>query len=442
MTSTVEHMKALDQTRQRVWEEGKALLESASRRHPGYDFDPEERSKWDRINERIDDLDAEIRALRDRELRERDSATAREAFERQYGSTDPSGGSPYDDRAEQEAAQLRRWALGEGPKELNIDLRAARRQHEAIRQGADGRELRSLLWDTGSAGSLVPTLLADTIYGYLEAGIAAFRMGTTKITTAGGGPMQWPRLNTHSVATQVSGQGTALAGTDPSFLRMQLDAYKYGELVLVASEVIQDASIDMVSFLGSDLARAVARQVDAALVAGSGSSAPQGMTTAVTVGAAGTVATGGSLITPTYDNLVTLLYSVNDQYRQSPSCAWLMCDSTAGTLRKLRSEGTIGLPMWNPATVQGLQFGQPPTLLGYPVFTDPNVASMASNNKIVHFGDWRSYYVRESLNFTLERSDDAYFSTDTVAIRGKGRWDGEFIDLTAVNRLRQAVGDA
>lgn len=186
---------------------------------------------------------------------------------------------------------------------------------------------------------------------------------------------------------------------------------------------------------------ALGRKIDTDLVAGTGSGQPQGVTTAAIVGAAGTVATGGTLITPTYENLVDLVYSVNDAYRADGNAAWLMNDRTAGVIRKLRDQGggTIGAAMWVPSQTAGISGGAPDTLLGFPVYTDPNVASCASNAKVAVFGDWSSYYLRTVGNVQLERDDSRYFDTDQAGFRGKWRVDGDVVDVAALNLLKQSV---
>jgi HK97 family phage major capsid protein len=155
----------------------------------------------------------------------------------------------------------------------------------------------------------------------------------------------------------------------------------------------------------------------------------------------GTIATGGSLITPTVEKLIDLQYSVNDEYRSSPDAAWLMNDSTAGTLRKLRdgAGGTIGAFLWQPSLTNGIINGQPDRLLDKPVYTDPNVAAAGSNNKTVAFGDMSAYYVRTVGNPVIERDDSRYFDTDEIGFRGKWRVDGDLLDTTAVNVLKQSV---
>lgn len=442
MPSITEAVKTLNEQRIKAMTAANDILDAAVKENRA--ATAEERDQIAKHDAEVADLQSRIADLDDRERRERESGVAREAFERQHGSSEAGR------RERSEMDEIRAWAQGrerrhEDPEgsanAISVNVRAAAREKELIRRGHSGEELRALLWDTGSVASAVPTTMARTLYEYMEASIAAFRMPTTKITTDSGETMHFPRVAAHGIATQVVAQGTAIGGTDPTFARLQLDAYKYGQLVQVANEVIQDTGIDIVAFLGRNIGRAIGRVVDADLVAGTGTNEPQGLMTAVIVGAAGTVATGGSLITPTPENLIDLVYSVNDEYRASGSTAWLMRDATAGNVRKLRdgAGGTVGAFIWEPSLTAGIQTGQPDRLLGFPVYTDPNVASLASNARIVAFGDFSAYYIRQVGNVVIERSDDYAFNVDEVTFRGKWRVDGDYIDLTAVNLLKQSV---
>jgi HK97 family phage major capsid protein len=75
--------------------------------------------------------------------------------------------------------------------------------------------------------------------------------------------------------------------------------------------------------------------------------------------------------------------------------------------------------------------GQPDTFLGYPIYPDPNVASLASNARVVAFLDWVEYYVRHGGDPVIEMDTSYRFATDETAVRAKWRIDGEMIDLGA-----------
>jgi HK97 family phage major capsid protein len=428
------HVIALNETRLRVWNEAQKFLEDTQRAHPGDEMNEEEKTQWLRYNQRINDIDAEVATFVDREKREHEAGVAREAFDATFGT-----GAADLERAQTERS-LRDWFNGgiKGVPEIEFDLSRAMKEKQLIRSGADEKELRSILGDGGASGGslIVPTTMQRSLYEYLEASIAALRMPTTKVNTAAGEALTFPRVGTHGIATQVIAQGTAIGGTDPIFANMTLNAYKYGQLVQVASEMVTDSAFDIIGFVTRNVARATGRVIDADLVVGTGTGEPNGMMTATTQ----TANTGGSLINPSYSSLIDLQHAVVDEYR-GPDAAWLMRDATMAVIRKIRdgAGGTEGAPIWQPSITMGITAGAPDVLLGFPVYTDPNVASIASNAAVIAYGDWSAYYFRSAGNFTFERSDEYAFNTDLVSFRGKWRVDGDLIDTLATAKQRVNV---
>lgn len=431
-----DYTLALREERQNLWKQWESKLDESR----GRERSAEETQTILRMEARLDELDAEITKIDGRLHREAESALLREADAAALGR---GGERKVESRQQTENERLRAWIKGDSsyraanPIEVNID--AAQHERHLLRSGYGAAEARAIAWDTGSIASGVPTTMARSLYENLEAFTVMMRAPTYKFTTASGEDMSFPKTNAHAIATQVSGQGTALAGTDPTFLKNTMGAFKYGELVLVSSEALTDTAFPLADFVGRDIGRALGRIIDQVLTVGTGSGQPLGIMAAVT--GAGTIATGGSLITPTYEKLVDLQYSVADAYRASPSCGWLMRDSTAGTLRKLRDggAGTVGAVLWQPSLTGGIQGGQPGLLLDYPVYTGANVAAQGSNAVIIGFGDFSAYYIRQVGSIMLDSDTSRYFDTDQVGFRGKWRIDGDLIDTAAFNIMKQSV---
>jgi len=430
MSTMKERAEALLDTRARVHAESQGFLEDLK----GQEMSEAEKAQWDKYNERIDALGAEADELMTRETNEIEAGKVREAQSAAYGRGPEAGEMSMNQR-------LAKWAGGASgdenpfPNGLHTNIEGVRRERDLIRQGASPDEIRALVWDTGSDASVVPTEFDRNLYEVLEASIAALRMPVRRLITNTGANIELPVNDAHSIATQVSGQGTTLAGTDPTFTNADLTVTKFAQLIRASAELIEDNGVNLASFLATDIGRGVGRRVDEQII--------DAMIGAVTVGNGGTVSTGGSLITPTYEHLINLLYSVNDGYRSSNSTGWLGLDSTAGTLRKLRdgAGGTEGSPIWQPSVVTGITGQrQPDFLLGHPMYTDPNVAALASNAKVLFFGDWNSFVFRSvGSGPIVDRSDVAGFTTDDVLFRGKWRTGGAYVDLTGVNLLKQSV---
>lgn len=431
------HVISLNENRLRVINELRGVLDATL----GRDRNEEEKANIARLDQRIMDIDAERTEFIAREIREQESAALMDAQFRAFGEPAAPQGRQADPNAELRAfLRGTGGAIGDnGARYMEVDLRGAMKERQLLRSGASAEEIRALAWDTGSSGSLVPSSVSRTLYQYLEANNGIFNAPTTKIVTSTGENIPFQKLGAHAIATQVSGQGTLLAGTDPTFLKMTLGAFKYGELVIIANELMSDSVIDIGEFIGRDIGRALGRVTATALTVGSGSGAPNGIMTAI-LGAA-TIATGGSLILPTVEKLIDLKYSVADAYRSDPSCGWLMNDSTAGTLSKIRdgAGGTVGAFLWRPSLTQGLISGAPDVFLDKPVYIETNVAAQASNAKTVAFGAMSAYYIRTVGNVMIESDSSRYFDTDQTGVRGKMRLDGNLIDTTAVNCIKQSV---
>lgn len=426
-------VEALNETRLRVVNEYQGELDATA----GRERSGEESEKIARMDAHIDEIDAEIRELVRRETREREAAQLRSASAEIFGDR----GVVERDKAEGES--LARWMLaprGEyrGPNTFEVDINRVIRERQLLRQGASNEEIRALAWDATSGSLIVPTTMARSLYEYLEASIAGFRIGATTLVTSHGEPMQLPKLTTHSIGSQVAGQGSAIAQGDPVFGRVNLDVYKYGQLAKVASEMT-DSVFDVGQFLGRDIGYALGRVIDADLIVGTGSSEPTGMTLLAGAGTNAPVTTGGSLIAPTVEKYIDTQYAVNDAYRANAK--WLLKDSTAGTIRKLRdgAGGTVGAFLWEPSLTNGLKDGTPDGFLGSPVYTDTNCAAAGSNAKLATYGDFSTYIIRTVGNPVIERDDSVYFATDEVAFRGKWRIGGNHRDVSAFSQLVQNV---
>ena len=425
------HIKGLNEARIRAWEAQKAELDATA----GRERNAEEQARIDRMDAEIDNLDKEIRSFVQRENRERESAALRES------AMSLIGAERVEAREAREADGLRAWLNSGARGELPVDIRSAVRERQLLRQGASTEELRAMAWDASSGSLVVPTTMARALYEYLEASIAGFRIGAMQMTTTSGENMQLPKLLTHSVGTQVASQNLAIGGSDPTFAQVALNTYKYGQLVQVASELITDSAFDLASWLGRDLGYALGRVIDADLVLGTGSSEPTGMTNLAGAGTNAPVKTGGSLIAPTVETFINAVYAVNDGARNN-GAAWLLHDSTAGTIRKLRdgAGGTVGAFLWQPSLTTGAILGQPDRFLGYPVYTDVNCATQGSNAKVATFGDFSEYVIRTVGNGpVIERDDSVYFASDAVAFRGKWRVGGNHTQVSHLSQIVQNV---
>lgn len=385
----------------------------------------EEEEMFARANSDYDRLSALIVEYQDTENREREANVARAALE--------SVVRPEVQNAREVADTNAVMAFLRGDTStLEIDLGPAARQSQLIRAGLTGPELYAAAVQTdggASGGSLtVPTTIASQVYAFMVASSAVRRISRV-IQTGNGETMKFPKVVTHSVGTQIADEDTTIGGSDPVLGELSLTAFDYGELMYVSANMVNDSAVDVVSFVGEQIGRALGIITDTAYVTGGGTTAPTGVVTALT----GSIATGGSLIEATFEKLIDLKYSIADTYHDSAS--WLVKGSTAASLRKIRSGagGTEGDFIWSPSVIPGT----PDTILGNPVYLDGNVAAQGSAAKTVLYGDFSAYYIRDAGPLELARSNEIGFAKNQVAFRGILRTDAGLIDAAAIKYLHQ-----
>ena len=408
-----EYLESLVEARQKAWHEAKALMTRAT--DEKRELDGEEQAQLDRIWSDIDAKDVQIKDITARAQSERETDIAREAYADLVRPVE----APVVDAVD---AFLRGQTSA---RYLDIDIRKAAAEKRAIRAGAGVKELRDLTTVAAAGGSTIPTSFERTLYDFLET-VSGVRQIAQVITTTGGENLDLPKVASHGTAAIV-GEGTALAEADPSFAKVTLGAWKFGQLLQMSAELLQDSGVDIVGFAAADMGRALGRVTGAAYATGTGSNQPQGVMTSI-----GTGVTGGTGVAgvPTIANLTDLVYSLGDPgYRANAS--FLMRDATAGKIRNLVN--TSGDFLWQPS----VQAGQPDRLLGFPVVTDPNIAATAVNANSVAFGDFQAgFVIRDAGSIRIDRSDDFAFSADLATWRAVLRTDSDLRDANAIKLYR------
>ena len=397
--------RVLDE-RAQVWEQAKALNDTVLSEDRDYTAD--EKEKDARLDARMDELDAKITDYQKRMDRERRADEARAALDH-----DPR--PPADDRR------------NGGPSERDTFEKLVRGE---IRAADFGMESRDLTAGTATDG---PELIAEGFYPQLVEHMiessAIRQTNVTVLTTDGGNDLPVPKTTSYSSASIVTEAGS-ISESDPQFSQVTLQAYKYGFLLQVSTELIQDQSIsDFVGFLARQGGRALGNGSGTHFVTGDGSAKPNGVVTAATVGYTSTT-TGVSGV-PQDDDVIETFHSVIPEYRRN--AYWLMSDATAKGIRKLQDSN--GQYIWQP----GLQAGQPDVLLGRPIVVDTNVADAATSAKSMVFGDFSGYFIRDVRGVRIERSDEYAFGNDLVTWRFLLRTDGDLVDTNAVKTFQAAA---
>lgn len=413
-----EVTKRLRDRRLQVWEQCKALADGAATENRA--FTAEEQGSWEVMNEELDGLDKRIKSALDAEKRAKDADQAFDAVLSRKPEIRGDGG--YADSG------------GRDPnEEIRAFLKGERKSIELAHNPALGPlNLRVLQTNTSGQSAVVPTDFYDRLIAHLIEVSGIMQAGPTLLNTAGGESLQIPRTVSHSTAV-LTGQAATIPASDPVFAMATLSAYKYGIMLQVAREMVDDTGVDLVGYLAMQAGRAVGNAFGADLITGAGSGKPSGLIFSTSASPGVTQTTTGQAGVPTYANLVDLEYSVIAPYRQSRSCYWIARDATVGAFRKI-VDGQ-GRPIWEPSAV----LGSPDLLLGKPLVADPNMTAAATSAMgVVGFGDFAQFFVRLVGGVRFERSDDFAFGTDLISYRCLLRGDGQLIDANAIKVFKAA----
>lgn len=416
-------LKSMNDRRLTIWERSKAILDAAEAE--GRELTGDEAKHFEEASEEMTLLAQRAAAIVEAE---RINKQAEETLTRALGT---GGGNRPADQEDVTDAGLRAFLRGETRHfDAAVTRGSARRVMEARRLGmsVEARDLSKL--SAGAGGNLVPTNMYDQILQHLVDASGVMQAGPTIIQTAGGETFDVPVTTTHGAAV-LTAEAAAIAESDPAFAKRSLGAYKYAQLVQVSRELIDDEIFDIVSYVADAAGRNCGLAMGTDLAVGNAASKPSGIVQTASTGVTGGAGAAGAF---TADNLIDLQVSVIGPYRNSPSAAWLVRDSTLGAIRKLKD--TAGQYLFSPAAT----VGAPDILLGKPIYTDPNIAAVALSAKSVVFGDISRYFVRLAGGVRFERSDEYAFNQDLVTFKAVVRGDGILSDQTGA--VKVFVGNA
>lgn len=284
---------------------------------------------------------------------------------------------------------------------------------------------------TTAGGFTVPTTLEATIIRSMLAWGPMYDPGvTTEILTSSGNPMKIPTVNDTTVTAEAHTEATALTddgGKDVTFGQKSLDAYAWDtEFVRWSWELDMDSIFNMETLLGSLLGERLGRIANSQLTTGTGSSAPNGIVTASTLGV---TAAGAAAIT--FDEIIDLEHSVDPAYRASPRAAYMLADATLKAVRKLKDGN--GNYIWQMGNVQQ---GVPGSLNGRNYYVNQAMPAMTTGLKSMIFGDLSKYFVRKVGSPVIGVMRERFWPD--LGIAGLIRFDGELGDTAAVKHLIQA----
>lgn len=297
-------------------------------------------------------------------------------------------------------------------------------------------EFRALSKATAGAGlNLVPTSFRDQLIDALRE-FGVMRQLATVISTDSGETIQIPSVTSHGVSTWTA-ENAAITESDEAFGQLSLSAYANSRAMKISWQLLQDASFNLEAFTRQQFGISTGVLENTAYVVGDGSSKPTGITTQTSAGVtlpnstAGVTGFSTSGAFTGADALIALKYSVLSPYRRNSS--WLMNDATVAKVAGLKD--TTNQYIWQP----GLTAGAPDTLLGSPMYTDPDVPVMAASAKSILYGDFSWYWIRDVNGIAIQRLNELFAMNGQVGFLVFHRTDGKLVNTAAVKHLANAA---
>jgi HK97 family phage major capsid protein len=167
---------------------------------------------------------------------------------------------------------------------------------------------------------------------------------------------------------------------------------------------------------------------------GTGTNEQTGVVTASTLGV-----TAAAVAAVTYNELLDLEHTVDPAYRNPGQARWMYNDSTLKALKKLVDSN--GRPLWIAGGVsEGVQNRRPDTLDGYEYAINQDMASLATGNKTILFGDFSKFKIRRVKQIQFIRFGERFMEKLQIGFMAYIRWDSNLIDAgtNPVKHLKQA----
>jgi HK97 family phage major capsid protein len=353
--------------------------------------------------------------------------------------TDQHGNEIDLDAKAQEWADITATAYEQRPFDMNAkamaDYKAAHNTY--MRKGADGlsldeRKALSVGGDPSGGYVVYPDMSGQIVTKVDETSpMRAFASIQVISTDALEGLFDLERAGAVWVGETQARNTTAT----PNIGRWRIPVHELSAAPLATQKLLDDAAINMESWLADKVALEFSLSENAAFVNGNGVDKPRGFLSyghgttlpgtveqfRTGVNAAFAAAPNGG------DVLIDALYGLKAPYRANAS--WFMNRTTTKMVRKLKDQD--GAYLWSP----GIAAGQPATLLGYPVAAFEDMPDPAQGSLSVAVGDMRAaYQIVDRMGIRTLR--DPYTAKPFVLFYTTKRTGGDLVNFEALKVVR------
>lgn len=374
-------LKGLMEQREDLQTELEKILESAKAETRA--LTAEEQGKFDDIEGKIKAIDATITA---------------EERARGLKKKKPSGAETEENKSTEEA-------------EIRAFANYIRGSAGAVSEKRAGEQNLTM----GNNGAVIPTTIANRIIKEVKDICPIFAKatmyhvkGTLKI------PVWGKADGTHDITVGYQEEFTELTADSGAFTSVDLSGYLAGALVLIGKSVINNSDIEVVGFIVSQMAEAIAEFLERELLKGSGVKAATGAlstSNTMTAAAAGVI---------TADELIDLQAGIKQAFQKN--ACWIMHPDTFTAVKKLKDAN-------NRYLIQDDFTSEFPfRLLGKPVYLSDNMDKMEAGKKPVLYGDLSGLSVNMRENVQIQTLLEKYATMHALGIVAWFEFDSKVTD--------------
>jgi HK97 family phage major capsid protein len=273
----------------------------------------------------------------------------------------------------------------------------------------------------GGGGYLVPTPLSNAIIDIRAA--AGISRQVARVIPMNANDLSIPK-KLSGTTVYYPGEAGAITPSDQTWGQIGLNAKKRAILSYVSNELRDDAIINVMDDLASQMGQDFAVKEDSEFILGDGTSTyggEVGLATAVGAGGVVTAATGHDTW-PEIDlpDLSAAMGALPSKWRPYQP-AWI---TSASFYHSVMVRLLLAAPGNRVADLEGGAGGRP-TFSGYPVyFTDLLPTTTAAATIMAFFGAFsQAVIIGDRTGIRIDQSEHAAFENDVVAIRGTTRYD-------------------
>jgi len=287
-------------------------------------------------------------------------------------------------------------------------------------------------FNTRRAGASAPSTASEDFYNALRSGDASYFKRVMSVGPAGAAPTSAvvpneisliirEKLNTMSVMRSIStvystdgalkipiedalpttyflAESASVTTSDATFgTSVQVTPYRFSTKTTLTNEFLADAQAGGgLDYVARKVGESMALKQNSYFMNGTNSTEPQGVFTATqaALNSASQVASDlgtAAVTTVDGDDIIDLYFKLGSPYRNSAS--YMTSDLALKSIRKLKDSASQYIWRLSEDT-GGLNLGLNGTLMGRPVYTDPDIVTTTTNGNVaIVFGDFKGYEI-------------------------------------------------